>query len=92
MEGKVYKLAKKMEELYTRRCSSEMAKCEKKSFNSCVGIGDKFCNFDYPKQSADCLIDGSYVSESSAIKFPGYLDFNNLPNLHRSMVCTSAHL
>lgn len=80
-----------MEDLYSRRCTSEMADCLIKSHNSCVGIAKTFCDKDYPKPDR-CFGEGSLTSEKSAVKFLADIDYNQLSDDHKSMVCTTAHL
>lgn len=89
VEDLVKSISDKMTDLYEEwenGCS-----CPKKSYNACIGIKKKECNYQFPKISM-CLSDGEYVSPSSSIKFPINLDYNNLSEEDIKFVCTSAQL
>ena len=89
MEEKVTGLAKEMEKFFADRCLHDIATCQIKSYNQCVGTSERKCFENFPKK-AECLSDGAFLSKDSAVRFPLNVDVNSLTAEEKQFVCTSA--
>ena len=89
MEERVMGLATKMESIFADRCIDDIATCQVKSYNQCVGTSKRKCFENFPKKE-ECLSDGAFLSEDSAVRFPLDVNVNALTTEEKQFVCTSA--
>ena len=91
MEEKVKLLQTKFSDSYAKRCEANFLNCENKSYNLCNGTGKRECLNIFPSPE-QCLPLGNFLSKDNGLRFPNFIETENLTDLQKQFVCVSADL
>ena len=91
MEKKIQELATAASNAFQNRCSKDVYECSTKSISMCEGTSDKWCNYDFPETTI-CDSKGTYIANSSGIRFPTDRDTSNLSDADSQFACLTATL